>query len=149
MVLDVQFYLLEDLTLDIFADLFLFVPSGLESFVQYIVFASQEDDEVEIVGGEDIWTVKIQKQSSGCNIIVIAEVVEQFLFTELRHIELGVPIIVKFVLDDDVAHRNVGEVQRLVEQLTEGSFSCSWCAGDKDVWCFSADGSLFDHCCRV
>jgi hypothetical protein len=33
--------------------------------------------------------------------------------------------------------------------LAKSCLSCSWSAGDEDVWGFAGDGLLFDHCCRI
>lgn len=149
MFLDVQFHLLENLALDVLSYLLLLVPSRFEPLVKGFVFAAHEDDEVEVFGGEDIGTVKIKKQSSCSDIVIAGDVIDQFLLTELGHVELFIPMIVELVIDDEFSHGEVVEVERLIEQLAESGLSCSWSAGDEDVWGLATDGLLFDHCCRI
>ena len=93
--------------------------------------------------------MKIKEQSSCSDIIIAADVIDQFFFTELGHVELLIPIIVELVIDDELPHGEVVEVEGLVEQLAKSCLPRSWSAGDEDVWGFAGDGLLFDHCCRI
>lgn len=50
------------------------------------------------------------------------------------------------MVDDQLANRKIGEVERLVEQLAKGSLSCSRSASDDDVGCL-ARSVLSNHDC--
>ena len=132
-LLDVQLYLLEDLALDVLRYLLLLVSSRLQSLVERFVFAPHQDHEVEVVHRKGVGTVEVEQQPARLDVVILGKELSELVLIELGHVELLVPIVVKLIVDDQLADGQIGKVEGLVEQLAKGSLSGSGSASDDDV----------------
>ncbi len=128
MIFNIKLNFLKNFTLYILSNLLLLIPSLLQSLIQRLVLATQQNDEIKVIDRKYIRTMKIEEQPSGRKVIVSTNVIDQFFFTELGNIELFVPNIVEYIISDELTDWDVCEAESLIDQLAKGSFSSSRCS---------------------
>ena len=128
MIFNIKLNFLKNFTLYILSNLLLLIPSFLQSLIQRLVLATQQNDEIKVIDRKYIRTMKIEEQPSSRKVIVSTNVIDQFFFTELGNIELFVPNIVEYIISDELTDWDVCEAESLIDQLAKGSFSSSRCS---------------------
>jgi hypothetical protein len=100
-IVDVVLYFFEDLTFYVFSDFLWFVSSFFKPFVQGLILAAKQNDDIEKLLRKNFRVLKVEDEPSSSNIEVSLEVLDKFIFVELGHIELFVPSIIEFVIVND------------------------------------------------
>lgn len=127
---NIEFNFFENFAFDILLDLFLRVLSFFESLVQNLIITPHDDDQVKPFRWKYSRTVKIDNDSSVFNIEFILDEVDQHVFVKDGHIEFIIPLIVEFIFLDELADREVLEIEGLVEELAKGGFASARSSSD-------------------
>lgn len=107
MILNIKLNFLENFTLYIFCYLLLLIPSFLQPFIESLVLTTHENNEIEIIYRKHIRAMKIEEKSSSRKIIIGTNVIDQFFFAEFWNIKLLIPNIIKYVISNKLANRNI------------------------------------------
>lgn len=107
MILNIKLNFLENFALYIFCYLLLLIPSFLQPFIESLVLTTHENNEIEIIYRKHIRAMKIEEKSSSRKIIIGTNVINQLFFAEFWNIKLLIPNIIKYVVSNKLANRNI------------------------------------------
>lgn len=93
---------LHDLTIHIFCNFFLTVPSCLQSWIQFIIATSHKHNQIKVPQREKIRTMEIHNQTSISNLIFVLflKIIKDHIIIKNRNIEFRIHFFVKVLLTD-------------------------------------------------